>query len=302
MACEDARDNETEATPGHVRITAEGHAKLRRRLELTAFGLDLIGWYHSHPTFPARFSSVDTIEQSTLKDPNHLGIVVSGIDNLRPYGVYKGPGADLLTPQNPIRRSLKELSNVAPAIAPADTNALGLQLEGTQANRPPQTVAFAATAQAHVPPVSTRRQRPVLPWQAFAVAGVVIVGFAVWITSRVNSVENRLATLVNRRDEPGNLQTGQTTPAPENGSTPTATPPQGQDEKTGTVDLPANPKLPVAKPAKSRGQNTERNRARRTNRTGSAANRRASSSTRQPSPPPQPRSTSRSPKMIDGAG
>ena len=98
LAAEGARLDEIDATPSHVRISANGHAQVRGRLEKSAYGLDLIGWYHSHPTFPARFSSVDVTEQSTWRDPNHIGMVISGIDRATPFGVYRGPEALLLRP------------------------------------------------------------------------------------------------------------------------------------------------------------------------------------------------------------
>jgi proteasome lid subunit RPN8/RPN11 len=98
LAAEGARRDEVEATPSHVRISARGHAQVRGRLESSAYGLDIIGWYHSHPRYPARFSSVDVTEQSTWRDQNHLGIVISGSDAREPLGVYRGPHAALLTP------------------------------------------------------------------------------------------------------------------------------------------------------------------------------------------------------------
>lgn len=98
LAAQGARRDEVEATPSHVRISARGHAQVRSRLEASAYGLDIIGWYHSHPRYPARFSSVDVTEQSTWRDQNHLGIVISGDDEHEPFGVYRGPNAALLTP------------------------------------------------------------------------------------------------------------------------------------------------------------------------------------------------------------
>src|SRR6185503_13845852 len=82
LAAQGARPDEIDATPSHVHISANGHADVRSRLEASAYGLDIIGWYHSHPRFPARFSSVDVTEQSTWRDPNHIGIVISGNDQV----------------------------------------------------------------------------------------------------------------------------------------------------------------------------------------------------------------------------
>jgi hypothetical protein len=101
---------------------------VRCRLEESAYGLDLIGWYHSHPTFPARFSPVDVTEQSTWRDPNHIGIVISGSDRATPFGVYRGPEALLLRPSpalpppSPPARTLPmiHVSSAPATIAEAD--------------------------------------------------------------------------------------------------------------------------------------------------------------------------------------
>lgn len=100
LASEGALPDEVEATPSHVRISGFGQAQVRNRLESSAYGLDIIGWYHSHPRYRARFSSVDITEQSTWRDGNHLGIVISCSDASDPLGVYRGPQATLLTPAN----------------------------------------------------------------------------------------------------------------------------------------------------------------------------------------------------------
>lgn len=115
LAATGARVNEVEATPSHVRISTSGHAEVRRRLESSAHGLDIIGWYHSHPRFPARFSPVDITEQSTWRDPNHVGIVFSGVDEVEPLGVYRGPKSILLVPKRTLSL-FRPLSKPEPAV------------------------------------------------------------------------------------------------------------------------------------------------------------------------------------------
>lgn len=120
LSAEGARHDEVEATPSHVRISAAGHAQVRRRLESSAYGLDIIGWYHSHPRFPARFSPVDKTEQSTWRDLNHLGIVISGNDTREPIGVYRGPETALLIPTKTekSKKEEEEEQQDAPVISP----------------------------------------------------------------------------------------------------------------------------------------------------------------------------------------
>jgi proteasome lid subunit RPN8/RPN11 len=239
LACEDARGDETEATPGHVRITAQGHSKLRRRLELTALGLDLVGWYHSHPTFPAQFSSVDTIEQSTLKDPNHVGIVASGIDHHRPYGVYKGPQGLQLTHVTPIRRPLKQLAKPNTVSEPAMSDLPIPQRESVSPIHIQQDLTAAGSA-VQVPDVGRRHRNWAISWPVLAGVCVIAFGFAIWISLRVISVEKRLTALA----EEGRRAAPQAGEATRQGATPgTQSPPA---DATTTIDLPSNPKLPVA--------------------------------------------------------
>ena len=97
LAAEGARQDEIEATTGYARFSASGRPRLRARLELSACGLDIVGWYQSHPANPARFSSADKAEQLAWNDPNHLGLIIGGKDALEPLRLYRGPGAARLT-------------------------------------------------------------------------------------------------------------------------------------------------------------------------------------------------------------
>jgi proteasome lid subunit RPN8/RPN11 len=96
MAAGDAREGEFMSTAGDVRLLALGQTKVRRRLENAHPDREIIGWYHTHPTFDPRFSGVDEQEQGRTNDPNYIGIVFSGINADEPFGVYRGPDAVLL--------------------------------------------------------------------------------------------------------------------------------------------------------------------------------------------------------------
>lgn len=102
MCADVARAGELDANPGYVHISAEGHASVRRRLETHNHDREVVGWFHSHPTYLARFSPVDEREQATWTDPNHLGIVFSGTESQEPFGVYRGPDSVLLRQKGPL--------------------------------------------------------------------------------------------------------------------------------------------------------------------------------------------------------
>jgi len=252
LACEDARGDETEATPGHVRITAAGHAKLRQRLETTAYGLDLVGWYHSHPRFPAQFSSVDTTEQSTLKDPNHLGIVVSGNDDIKPYGVYRGRTAIQLVARTNIRRPISPYTPKPVVIANDQITVLNAA--------PPQAINAGSSAP-HNRPVGvsaqdfsvrkTRFQTGFLSRRLLLVA-LTFSAFAIllWTNYRIYSVENRLRALADMRQAAATDDRGRGSASPSMDNSQAAENPSripANEKSTASLDLPANPKLPVAK-------------------------------------------------------
>jgi hypothetical protein len=79
-------------------LLAEGHDKVRSRIEDLHPDREVVGWYHTHPNCQPRFSKIDTREQRSWSDPNHIGIVYSGQKADEPFGVYRGPKATLLTP------------------------------------------------------------------------------------------------------------------------------------------------------------------------------------------------------------
>jgi proteasome lid subunit RPN8/RPN11 len=98
MAADGAGEGECESASSIVKLSPQGHAKVRRRLEDSHPDREIIGWYHTHPHNVARFSCVDNKEQSTWSNPYHIGIVYSSIDSDEPFGVYRGPGSVLLRP------------------------------------------------------------------------------------------------------------------------------------------------------------------------------------------------------------
>lgn len=253
LASQDARGDETEATPGHVRISATGHANLRRRLEMTAYGLDLVGWYHSHPRFPARFSSVDTTEQSTLTDPNHLGIVVSGIDDLKPYGVYRGPAAIQLVSQTSIRRPITHYASKSIAISSDQMAASSSVLPQKVSSDSISTVGehkHAASPSTFSPnEAQSQRSFSLRDWLLLASALGAIAIF-IWLGYRMHSIEKRLSALgdlrttsaIDNRPRFSDSSTEDSRKPAEIGSPSSNTP-----KSTEPSDLPANPKLPVSK-------------------------------------------------------
>lgn len=96
LAASSATREQIEATTSHVRISGNEMSELREKLEVANPALEVIGWYHSHPRFTPYYSSEDKTEQSTWSDPNHIGIVVSGLMGEDAYGVYRGPNATRL--------------------------------------------------------------------------------------------------------------------------------------------------------------------------------------------------------------
>jgi proteasome lid subunit RPN8/RPN11 len=252
LACEDARGDETEATPGHVRISAAGHAKLRQRLETTAYGLDLVGWYHSHPRFPAQFSSVDTTEQSTLKDPNHLGIVVSGNDDIKPYGVYRGPGASLLVAQTIIRRYIPPyvpkpvvVSNdriVAPISLSRPSVSPSSIATGDTAKNTLAAESFVSKARFHR---SFRFRRVLVVASALSALAILL-----WTNYRIYSIENKLGSLADMKTVTASDDHARPPASPSMDNSKVAENPAltlANEKSIGSLDPRANPKLPLSK-------------------------------------------------------
>lgn len=96
LIAEAAQEEETEVIPGQVRITSSGSARMRGRLAGSYPELEVVGWFHSHPAYPPRFSSVDRHEQSTWTSPSHVAIVVTCLPAAERFGLYHGPESNTL--------------------------------------------------------------------------------------------------------------------------------------------------------------------------------------------------------------
>lgn len=171
-----ARGDEVEASPGYVRITAAGQASVRARLERTSPDREIVGWYHSHPKYEARFSPIDETEQATWADPGHLGIVYSGVDRAEPFGVYRGPQADRLT------RQRRPIPYPIPLPLPA----------GHLASKPSAAESTPVHAPADTPPQAPGARHPTLPTWALALALACLAVGIFWLGHRVMAVEGKL--------------------------------------------------------------------------------------------------------------
>jgi proteasome lid subunit RPN8/RPN11 len=227
LAAQGARRDEIEATPSHVRISAGGQAQVRSRLECSAYGLDIIGWYHSHPRYPARFSSVDVTEQSTWRDPNHLGIVISGTDTREPLGVYRGPQATLLTPV------MFEIPHPKKTVQP-DTALMSPPVEEHKPEAVAATQPVATSWTAHTPKPVTEGMLRFLPLALI----IGLLGTAltlIWFQSRIAGVERSLARA--RLNKEG------TTSAPPPVAAPTPLPSSSLEERTPPKEATTNDRL-----------------------------------------------------------
>lgn len=97
-----------ESSASRVKVSGAGVSEVRQRIETAHWSMDILGWYHSHPTYTAYFSSVDESEQATWTDPNNIGIVISCIPNEERFGVYRGPRCERLALKPPARNMDEE--------------------------------------------------------------------------------------------------------------------------------------------------------------------------------------------------
>jgi proteasome lid subunit RPN8/RPN11 len=105
MAVEQAIPGEYVGTPGSVRISGAGRAAMKARAAQRWPGWEDVGWFHTHPHSPARFSATDYDEQTTLL-AHQVGVVASGRsflngDDAEPLGVYLGPSGHRLLARQP---------------------------------------------------------------------------------------------------------------------------------------------------------------------------------------------------------
>jgi proteasome lid subunit RPN8/RPN11 len=226
LAAQGARKHEIEATPSHVGISADGHAQVRHRLETTAYGYDIVGWYHSHPRYPARFSPVDITEQSTFRDKNHVGIVVSGIDEHEPFGVYRGPQAVLLVAPKrvPIPRLLAQTVDRNAD----DLHALKPHIATDIPRAADAPMREAAQVFAAPPPaVLAGRLNRVLPW-AVTITLLGVITYLLMLDARMRAVESLLKQI--KVVDHGN--------APATGAQQAAAAPPAQEEGTAGRQIP----------------------------------------------------------------
>lgn len=190
LAAVGARVNEVEATPSHVRISTSGHAEVRKRLESSAHGLDIIGWYHSHPRFPARFSPVDITEQSTWRDPNHVGIVFSGVDEVEPLGVYRGPKSILLVPKCTLSL-FRPLPNPDPAVVvPMPVISPVAVLPSASIEREAEAPAIVTATSSETTPRFSRTATFTLFASGLGLMAMVLG--ILWLDHRLSNMEQRL--------------------------------------------------------------------------------------------------------------
>lgn len=129
MAACTAAATEYEGTPGAVRISVAGKAALRARAARVWPGFEVVGWWHSHPHGPPRFSHEDFNEQATV-GRDHVGIVVAAEAYARrrwapqePLGVYLGARGIRLECRGRIAPDTREDARDAPPPRPAPAGA-----------------------------------------------------------------------------------------------------------------------------------------------------------------------------------
>lgn len=233
-----AHGAEVEASPGYVRITAAGQATVRARLERTNPDREIVGWYHSHPKYEARFSTVDETEQATWADPRHLGIVYSGVDRAEPYGVYRGPQADRLARQR----------NTPPPPPPPHLEKTYRSGQSSETEVAPAYVPSPRTR-------GTREARPaLLPW-ALTLALACLTAGIFWLGLRVLAIEGKLNEYVGRQSALAPASTPKVEPPPPEPPAPISdaagrTDPQMADPPS--LHPPAKPLSPERTP--DRGQ------------------------------------------------
>lgn len=203
-AADSARPGEVEASPSHVHISAEGNAGVRRRLEEMHPDREVVGWYHSHPRYPAHFSHVDITEQSTWGDPSHVGIVFSGMEDGEPFGVYCGPDAVRLTCSRPQPRA-----DAAGAVffKPESGAAERRVPKRTQTERPRPPVAAITPHRPSTPtrPIPSGGLIRLAPRLFFALLLLGLAAAVVWLHVRVRAIEDA---------RPGKARADSTSPSP----------------------------------------------------------------------------------------
>lgn len=199
MAAGDAQVGEFQSTRGDVRLLASGHTRLRRRLVNAHPDREVVGWYHTHPSYPPRFSYVDVDEQNTWSDPNHIGIVYSGMSLDEPFGVYRGPDSILL---KPVVRESGERTYTRPLVGTENTAAAETSYR-TQPQPGPRVAPAQTTPhiKGHKPKSGVlewagRRSLAIVIVTVIAGIGLVQASGLLRLNRRVSSIEKRLQELL----------------------------------------------------------------------------------------------------------
>jgi len=247
MAADGAREGEFEATPSHVKLLTGGHAKVRHRLESAHPDREIIGWYHSHPHCAAQFSSVDIKEQVTWTDPNHIGIVYSGVDELEPFGFYRGPSAVPLRPTYEDPEVIRRQNDTC-FLPPSPKRQLTPRPEPNILMRNTPTSGRSTPFKALV----ARPKRLLMPGMTIIL--LVVVGTILWLNRRVSLVEAKVLQLTNGKTEVRKelAEPAQSRSDERRESSPTSSPPVSS-EKAAVVDSPelaaqAKPLVPTTTP------------------------------------------------------
>lgn len=204
MAAEGALDGEFKSSTGHVELLPSGHNNVRCRLEDAYPDREIVGWYHTHPQFTPRFSYVDADEQATWSDPNHVGIVYSGIDSTEPFGVYRGPTAILLQPlRDGELIEQAHTRNRSPEPQRVLTRGPGRNQNGETSGIQRALHSTSEVYDQDLAPTRSVRSRnlQIVMLCAIALIFAVLLGFLYWLNHRVSLVEARIVGLTNLRQE-----------------------------------------------------------------------------------------------------
>ena len=119
------RAGEVDGTRSTIRITASGSDAMGKRGQSRDPAADVVGWFHTHPEYPAYFSSVDEEEQAHWPFALAVGLVISGLrapGAPDEYAVYVGPTSEPAPPvtARPIVRRAGERRHHLVSDAPRD--------------------------------------------------------------------------------------------------------------------------------------------------------------------------------------
>lgn len=92
-------DADAQTSPGAAATTHASELAARQLAARIFPDAVIIGWTHGHVRCGARYSAVDRQNQRTWRQPHALGIVCDPWDTVEgPFGVYRGPQSERLTP------------------------------------------------------------------------------------------------------------------------------------------------------------------------------------------------------------